>query len=646
MLAWAKFFLLLYLDERMSQNKDISSTEQLLDVIRGTKEMPRTITSRTRTAPVSSPKPRVASGKLDSRKAVVGISYDSAGIWLVAVEPSGRVSSVVDYAYIDVELPEDVEPKTIVDILRKEGYHQRFSLKKVPVWFLLRSEAVEQWSVTVPKKVEGKEEGKAVFWAAKAKKTFSDTESIFDYYRIDECMEKGVEKLCMGAFTVSRSYVYGIRDGFAAAGISLAGISSFSLCASHLLDMPPKGIEEPPVAVIRVDREWSRIDLFHRHVLAFSRRIKTGVESFALSIQEGYRPPSTSGSVQAGDIELELNLEEGADTAKGLNFENDSRKGDRLNLEDAWELLQGHQGTQGGMEYAESVAVSDEDLMELIEPAVQRLLSQIERTFDHFRVSMKVPALKKIFFVGQIAQFKSVVSYIGTQLDIDVDVLDPFAVSSVTTALPVPSSIVERTAYAAALSGALSNREKTCNFLYNYHSRLYDGKLKKVNSILLSGFLTCALAVAGYFLYNQKVLNAKTVQYQKITKELANYSGDVTGKKTQKLLGEFTQQNLFLKKYTERFVPVGVFAEIAHITPSSVAINNLIYNNKEEGKSGSIVLDGIVVGEPSMLDSYLSNYMAILDDSVLFSEPVIQKRSRLKSGRKEKISFVVNISLK
>ena len=614
----------------MSQHKDLSSTEQLLDVIRGTKEILGKKTAKQHRS-VSRSKVSVASGTFDPRKTTVGISYDSSGIWLVAVEGGGKNHVVADYAHIDMEIPDDADPRDIADRIVKEGHDRRFALKKTQVWLLLRSDSIDQWTVTVPKKVEGKEESKAVFWAAKAKKKFDETVSIFDYYRIDECTEKGIDKLRMGAFTIPRAQVYTARERFAAAGISLAGVSAFSLCCSQLLENPPKGMDDPPVAVIRVDQEWSRIDLFHQHALAFTRRIKTGVESFAVSIQERYRSDKAV-SVESGDIELELDIEDG------------SLGPEEVSMEEALAILNG-QGTRDDQGDTSPPSLTDSEFMELIEPAVQRLVRQLERTFDHFRSSMKVPALKKILFVGQLARFETIVRYIGTQLDIEAGILDPFATTSITTSLPVPSSIAVRTSSAAAVAAALSRRHLTPNFLYTYQSKRLDNQLKKVPTILLASFLGCALGVAGYFMYNQQVLDAKKSELQTLTKELSSYTGDVSGERTRQLLDKLKKQNVFLKEYTDRFAPLAVFAEIARITPPSIVINSLIYNNKEGGETSNIILDGFVAGKEIMLDSYLSNYMVMLDDSPLFTQPAIQKRTRAKSGEEEQIRFVLNVKI-
>jgi Tfp pilus assembly PilM family ATPase len=615
----------------MVKKYQLSSTEQLLDVIRGTKEILGNSSGDSGVRNASGSRVSMGSGQLDPRKTTVGISCDSTGIRLVALEGGGRKRRIVDYAHIDMQVPEEIDPRVVADRIVKEGYDRRFGLKKSQVWLMLRSEEIDQWTIKIPKKVEGKQESKAAYWAAKAKKKFDDASVIFDYYHIEECTDKGLDKLCLGVFTIPKKPVYAARDGFAKAGIPLAGISSFSLCCPQLFDKAPRNEDDAPLAVIRVDQDWSRIDLFHRQALAFTRRIKTGIESFAVSIQERYQP-TMPVAVESGNIELELDLEE------------DVSGEERLSMDEAMAILENHDSL-GDRGESSAVSLSDEAFMELIEPAAQRLVRQLERTFDHFRTSMKVPPLTKLLFVGQIARFEPIVRYIGTQFDMETDVLDPFAAASLSTALPIPKLLAVKTSYAPSVAAALSMRQSTPNFLYNYQAKYLDNQLKKVHRILLAGFLGIALGLGGYFLYNQHRLEVKKNELQTLTRELANYSGEITDDRIRKLLESFKKRNRFLKEYTTRFSPLAVFAEIAKITPSSIRINSLILNSTEDEGIQSITLDGIVTGKEVILDSYLSNYLVMLDDSPLFAGSEIQKQNRVQNGEAEQIRFVLNVRI-
>ncbi|WP_462325718.1 hypothetical protein [Desulfoplanes sp.] len=614
----------------MSNKKELSSTERLLDVIRGVKtggssqpSVPADVAEET--GAVS-----VAPAHTDPGKIVVGISFDSTGIYLVAISGGKKNPHIVDYAMVEAELGDEVDLRTVVQRIVDKGYVGRFRLKKTTTWLMLRSEILDQWTVMVPRKVEGKDFAKAVYWAAKAKKKFDETSSVFDYYHIDECTEKGIEKLRSGVFTVPKKRVMTAKKVFADAGIALAGISTFSLCGGQLLARVPKGEEPSPIAVIRVDREWSRIDLFYHNVLAFSRRIKTGVESFAVSIQER---SVTQVDIGPEDIQGGLEVDMGVDNSG-------------MTLEEAFAILDAHgDGDKGSDPAPTDPAMSDESFMALVEPAVQRLVRQLERTFDHFRTTMKVPPLKGILFVGQIARFRTIIDYIGTQMDMKTGFLDPFDAPTLHSSLPVPSSIASRTVYGPACVAALADQDRTSNFLYNYRARARDLQLKKIHLGLGGVFLALLLGLGSFFVYNQQILAIKTAEYNRLSAELATYSGDVTDKGTRTLLGKLEKRVDFLRTYAKRFSSLAVFSEISRLTPDSVEINSLILNNGEEKNNGNLILDGIVVGSGIMLDSYLSNFIVMLDDSPIFADPTIQKQRKVKSGDEEQIRFVLSIAI-
>jgi hypothetical protein len=390
--------------------------------------------------------------------------------------------------------------------------------------------------------------------------------------------------------------------------------------------------DDAPLAVIWMDKDWSRIDLFLGNALAFTRRIKTGMDSLAVSIQERYQKSADPFVVDAGEVELELDLEE-----KELRT-------DRLTMDEALSLLE-VQGLDASAEASDPPVLSDEIFMELVEPAVQRLVRQIERTFDHFRTSMKVPAVNQLLFGGQVTRYAPVLGYIGSQLALDVDVLDPFAANSLHASRPVPSSPPARSVYAPAVAAALSSRQDTPNFLYTYADKSRDARLKKLHRSLVAFFLGGILALGGYFSYSQQVLASKEQKLRSLTSELSEYEGDVDGRKTRRLLDEYKQQTRTLNAYADRFFPVALLGEIARITPPSVRINSLISNTNEDGQTDSLIIDGVVLGTSTMLDSLLANYLIILEDSPLVAGVTIQKQNRTSNTESEKIQFVVNLQI-
>ena len=607
--------------------KEISSTGNLLQVIRGEKEIFQG-TPEGRLAPAgNTEKVSVAPVGFDPRKTSVGISFDDTGMHFFAIEKSPKQKKIIDYLFVSIALQEkNTDADAIKKALQNEDVVERFQLKKTQNWFLISSDIIDFWTVAIPKKIEEKDRPKAIYWAAKSKNSFDESQTVFDYYLIDEFSEKGVEKIRAGVYTIPKQEVLKIRTLFEKIGVVLQGISTFSLCCNQLIEQKKTSATDGPVAVIAVHREWSRIDLFHNNALAFTRRIKTGIESFAASIQERSALASEPDDAPGGLESLSLS--------------------ENLNLEDAYALFDAQAVTDSE---AQSSGMhekfSDEKFIELIEPAAYRLVRQIERTVAHFRSTMQVPALKNLIFVGSLARFLPVVNHIGAQLDVQVDVLDPFTLSGLTPALPVPSSFHEKTLYTPACAAALAEFSHTPNFLHNYQDRLDQLQLKRIHRILgmiFIGGLSCTL---GMFVWGQQVLQGKSKRHTMIQKELAQYSGDISSAQTTKVLGQLNKKTLDLKLYEKRFKPVAIFSEIAHVTPQSIKLNSILTTSSEKGDKSTIVVDGYVVGQRIMLDSYLSNYIVMLDKSLLFSDLKIQKRDNIKKGDDEKIHFVVSANV-
>jgi Tfp pilus assembly PilM family ATPase len=605
--------------EKTMSNKDISSTDNLLEVIRGKKAIARNSTVqpgkdiRNR---------RVASVVFDPKKTSVGISMSFEGIFVVAVEQVPAGKRIVDYRFIANKSGRPLDPQNLREMLLSEGIVEAFHMKKTANWFLLSSESIEFGNISIPRSVDSKEIPNAVFWGAKKKNSFDESEVVFNYYPIDKCTEKGIDKNRFGTYTVPRQNTREIQAVFNALDVPLQGITCFSLSAGNLLrahnNTPDKGI----VAVVNVKSEWSSIDLFKDNVLAFSRRIRTGEVSFVDSIRE------RSGMV--------LVPESGAETEDG----DGSLSLGGMSREEAAELLYAHlKGTASASE-------ENRDIMDLVEPAAQRLVSQIERTFAYFRTTMQVPAPVKLVFVGKIATFHSLIEYIGSQLAMETETLDPFVLPGLPASVPIPKSSWHRSGYTCACAAAFASSTEGFNLLYSFRDRIQSRRLSAIHRAAAMGFvgLLAVLLVAFAWFFRER--SHKQAEYASLEKELAMYPEDVTPAQTLGLLDTLKKRHSYLQSYSHRFSPVAAFAEIASITPSTIRISSILNENgKEPGKPGSLVIDGYVTGEPGLQDSYLSNYLVTLNKSPLFADPTIQRREMEEGSDEKMIHFVVSVIL-
>lgn len=610
------------------QKKEISSTDNLLDVIRGEKKIHH--------EPLVEPLLRsgnasqihnISSVSFDPRKTTVGISVSPEGIYFFAIEHFHAKQKVVGYHFLEIDMRAGIDLGGIYDALRRENIIESFQLKKTKNWFLVSSDEIEFWDVSIPTKIDAKGIPNAVYWAAKNKNKFDDSSVYFDYYFIDECTEKGIDKNRFGVYTVPKRKVQEVLGLFKKLGISLQGVTTFPLCCAQVLKSHMGIRDDGPVAVIVVEREWSRIDLYYKNALAFSRRIKTGIESFAVSIQERSR----MSLVQEPD-------------ASETDLGDVSRPPD-MSLEDAFEILHGYFQTREKSETDPPGQAGQEEIMEMIEPATERLIRQLERTFAHFRSTMHVPALTKLVFVGQIANFTPLVTYIGSQLDLKAETLDPFALPGLPVTSPIPASMRERAAYAPSCAAALSISSDTANLLYSFRDRLRAKTLSRVHRISTLVFIGLFSIIFLVFGWNYRAYQQQLSEYSAITKELSEYPDKITAASTMKMLDAIKKKHLYLQKYEKRFVPVSALYELTSLTPHTISIASVLNNNGDtDGKPRTFIIDGYVVGEDSMLDSYLSNYIVMLDNSLLFSDPKIQKREIEKGLDGDEIHFVVSVT--
>jgi Tfp pilus assembly PilM family ATPase/Tfp pilus assembly protein PilN len=606
-------------------NKDISSTDNLLEIIRGKKDPKQDTVGQAGNDIRVRRTSAITAVDFDPVKTSVGLSVAKEGIHVFAVERVHGAKRIVAYRFLANDTDQDLDWITAYDMLDRENIVATFRMKKTRNWALLSSDFIDFWNVSIPRTVDSKGTPNAVYWAAKKKKTFDEAEVVFDYYFIDKCTEKGIDKNRFGTYAVPRKKLRQVQALYEKLGIPLTGIATFPLGAGKLLEGQAQTADNGMVAVVDVKSQWSRIDLYYKNALAFSRRIKTGEASFVDAIREHSAMLLTQDGQSSDDGKHQVVAPE------------------TMSSQEALKLLHGYFQQGQGETLEENPST---DIMEFIEPAARRLVSQIERTFAYFRTTMQVPAPVKLVFVGRLANFSPLVNYVGTQLDLETDVLDPFALPGLSAATPIPKSPWDRFGYADACAAALSSSDPVSNLLRGFRERIRDKQLASLHKKAAMGFVVLLAILVVVFAWASRERQHKVAQFKALEQELAAYPAKITPAETRKLLAAVKNRHGYLQKYRQRFAPVAAFAEIASLTPPSIKISSILNDKGEHAqKPGSLIIDGYVTGEPSMQDSYLSNYIVMLDKSPLFTGPEIQRREMEEGSDGDTIHFIVSVTM-
>ncbi len=298
----------------MTVKKDIQATEKLLEVIRNPKANPDKMLEPA----TASRLPKI---KRKKKQIQIGIEIDGHTVRLVAMSHEGGYR-LLGYQQISLPAVQDKQSlgEALSPILRK--FCAPFPKKQL--WYVMGANSVELLYYEIPHVAPQKIDSVAFLAAQKEKKIDTRTH-IFDYHLLGEKTEGEVKKYRILAYTVPQKDVEEWKTFFRKIGYSLEGITISTFCLQNMLQT--KWIEAPSegsVAHLFIDEDWSRIDIFHKNFLVFTRDVKTGLNSLLSEIQDAFRPaaaltpqsePENSGLVlevdpTVQDVAPDLTLQE------------------------------------------------------------------------------------------------------------------------------------------------------------------------------------------------------------------------------------------------------------------------------------------------------------------------------------------------
>ena len=621
----------------MAKKDEISSTEKLLDLIRGksAKDSDSSV--------VHSSHPAAAAIKLSflrKRKIIVGVDVGLQSLRLVKISQSAdNKSELLD----SLRVPFD--PK----VPKKSPRFHRF-LKSVLKKFCDSSETVEIWSaisstnvetryLRIPK-VPKKQMVKAVFWTYKKDISFDEHNDIFDYEVLGDILEDGVSKIAVMAYSAPKREVDELKALFSKSGYPLTGISIVPFALQNLFKTQwlKNGKN---VCTLFVGSDWSRIAVYSNGNLVLSRGVKSGTKSMVEAIRE----------------EIDINGPEQslppADGDHPPEFEDDNENYDS-DTDPALKLLTGLiDDTSPLAEEEESLNANTDKLFGTIQPALDRVIRQVERTIRHYSLNFGDEGIGKVYISGKISANQHVVNYIGQQLGIPVENLDPFASQKLLSAgFSIPESESERGAFVPAVGMALSSNSFTPNFIFTYKDKEKAIVNIRIKRAMLGLFLLLMAAGVGFFLWQNSILEQKKAIVAILQKQMAQYSPVVDQNLIIQMVAKAQRNIDTAEAYVNKYFAMAIISEIVQITPSEIFLTNIAAQLKSfKGNSPApeankgLVLEGIIFGERLASQTLLAGYLIKLESSPMFTQPVIKKKYYDVLEDQEILRFTVELGL-
>jgi hypothetical protein len=262
----------------------------------------------------------------------------------------------------------------------------------------------------------------------------------------------------------------------------------------------------------------------------------------------------------------------------------------------------------------------------------------------------------KIFISSGVNPHQRIVDYIGEELAIPTETLNPFADSDNFLSLaPGPDYPSEQSAFVPAMGMALSSNALTPNFLYTYKDKQKSVRTQWVNRGVFAGFLLVMVLCVGVSFWQDRQLKDKEDRLRQLQRQLENVTLRVDKNLILKLVGETQANRREIKAIGKKYFGVAVISEITDLTPSSVrliSISTKLANSpgkkkgkKKASKNRTLVLDGIVEGDRLILESTLAGYLMDLKNSPMLDQPKISKKSFERYKDKDVLRFTARLKL-
>lgn len=572
----------------MSFTEEANSTEKLLEVIRGKSN------SDTDRFISDSPKlslPRSASftpsswkGAFSKSRLTVGVDVGRSQIRLVKVKVASRLASkheVLDYrlAQIPADMKEGTPDFTL--FLRKELTAFCGKDRNPEIWGMVPSRHVTVRQIRVPK-VAASQLGNTVFWTLRKEAKLDLSESNLDFEEQGEVLDQGVPKLSVMTYIVPRDEIRKVDALFSGIGFPLAGISIPCFVIQNILRSGLVGGNAGVLAFLYVGNDYSRIDIYKDGSLMLTRDIKAGITSM-----------------------LELLLEEDRSREYNAPQEDQSFR----SFESARKAFIGSR-------------ISEADF-EKISPAIERLVRQVERTFEYYSLNFGNAKIDQIYLSGLMSDYSLLGKYVSEQFHIESKTFDLENLRIL--GKPLASTVSDRMALTSALGLALSTTSVP-NLKVTRKDKEKKASTRRANMLIFKFFMVAVLANSLVFGYLRHATVQKNNIVAALKGELQKSEPIVDKDSILRLVSEFGVKQTVSIQYGRRYLGMAVIKEVSDKTPSAVRLTMLKYGTPKKGGESrgyegqkTLVIEGIIIGGGTSADLVLLDYVSGLSHSPLFS---------------------------
>ncbi len=410
----------------------------------------------------------------------------------------------------------------------------------------------------------------ALSWSLKRQLDVDIQQSALDFEILGQVEENKVQKYQVLAVLLDKQEVSRLQGVFARTGYPLTGVTPSALATLNLFRSQCISPAVPNVGLLDIGRRSSRIVILSHQNVLLHRKIRTGSHNILEEV---------SG------MQFSSEVPSAPDTSEQKTAE------DRL-LEALLSTEQAHSSDES------------QDIISAIEPGMDRLIRQVERTLSYHTRNLGHKPVQRIYLSGRLSAARPIQNQISRTLDLDLKLLDGFS-GNISLATPQPASLDQRLNLSSTIGLSLSKADRTLNFLHTFAHKAKDRKMlqARVAGIVCVTMLLCLLG--GYHLWQNVLINTQQdlladskKQAQRMEARLQNLKvriGNVqSGPEAQgpdQLLPLMEAKYGYWQKYAARFKPLAYVSEIFSLLPDNVRIENIYAYLQDKGHKVSFQMN-------------------------------------------------------
>ena len=492
----------------------------------------------------------------------IGLDIGTHSIKLVKLRKTAKGVFPTNFAV--KELPLEASAGVIAEKVKELFRDENIKSRKVTIGVSGPQVAIRRISVPLMPKKELKE---AVRWEAEKFISFPLEKAIVDFQLLGETTEEGTKKLDLIVAAAEKEFIENHLAVIKDAGLKPIGVGIIPHALRHCMQMIP-GAKEGVNALIDIGAAKTSINIVKENRLQFTREITTAGNDFTEAIQEAATSEGTTlDFAEAEEIKKEY----------GIPGEKDI------------EGAKGH--------------VPPQKMSFVIRPVLERLISEINRSFEFYKSRSKEKDIERIFISGGGAKLKGLKEYLADQLRTGVELLTPF--KDMKPALAIATGL--------ALGGA-----KDIN--------LFPEEYRLVPKVLVKKYSPVVLACLVFFVFlglYLKLDRACTRYGKELTLKEAQLAGLqpadmrlVQLKETKKRLDQ--EKALLPEVVPEQLPWEDILKEISHIIPKKTTLTGIFFQTKDTERQ--LRLEGVTFGENAERVESIYNIMQGLEKSPFFSD--------------------------